>query len=87
MLTSFISNHPSTLHKRQLVTAAKVNGNGIDLADLVAKTVLSAAKGLANMATHKTTPKLPTYRAAITFGYMTTNTKVMTKKKRQACSC
>lgn len=64
MLKSFMSMTPTTDHRKQFATAARVKGKGIDFADFVAKTDLSAANGEANIATQKTTPMIPITSAA-----------------------
>ena len=59
---------PATDHKTQLTTVAKVNGNGILLADFVFRTVFSEARGEPNMATQKSTAIFPIIDAASSTG-------------------
>lgn len=68
MLKSFISINPTTDHRKQFKMAATVKGNGMDFADFVAKTVLRAANGEANMATQNMTPMVPIISAAFIVG-------------------
>lgn len=58
MLKSFMSK-PYTVHKKQFKMQVRVNGSGMDFADLVLITVCSAAKGDANKITQNNTPTLP----------------------------
>ena len=60
-----MSKIPTTVHRKQLSTDASVKGSGMDSADFVETTVLRAARGDPNMATHKTTPKFPTNGAGL----------------------
>ncbi len=48
MLKSFIRSTPTILQSEQLIVLAIVNGRGIESADLVAMTWLTAANGDAN---------------------------------------
>uniref|UniRef100_A0A7S2LMH6 Uncharacterized protein n=1 Tax=Leptocylindrus danicus TaxID=163516 RepID=A0A7S2LMH6_9STRA len=60
IMTSFIWNKPKTAQQKQFTTQARVNGNGIDAADLVAITRLRAESGLAKRIRHNTTAPDPT---------------------------
>ncbi len=78
---------PVTDHRKQFMTAAIVNGSGMDFALLVSKTVLSAARGLANMRIQRTTPALPMTGAAVWLGRLIAINAVIPIVAAHACKC
>ena len=65
MLKSFMKSRPVTDQSEQFMVLAMVNGRGMDAADFVAITSLTAASGDANKTMNIRMPSFPTISAAV----------------------